>query len=200
MKGKPRTFLHFLTFFCRRYRNNHYICTNNRPLGHKYDQIFQSMRKNNMMEGETLICEARFHYVMFWLPALLVLLAVAFPFVPTGEGTLNTRLLFSGILLVLALLWYIVINNGKRFLLTNKRIILKTGIIMRNSKELMLRKCESINVRQSIMGRILGYGDVIVSTGEEKDVFKYVRNPMTFSTKINEQIDKVSSTSATEVI
>ena len=153
-----------------------------------------------MMEGETLICEARFHYVMFWLPALLVLLAVAFPFVPTGEGTLNTRLLFSGILLVLALLWYIVINNGKRFLLTNKRIILKTGIIMRNSKELMLRKCESINVRQSIMGRILGYGDVIVSTGEEKDVFKYVRNPMTFSTKINEQIDKVSSTSATEII
>ena len=107
---------------------------------------------------------------------------------------------FSGILLVLALLWYIVINNGKRFLLTNKRIILKTGIIMRNSKELMLRKCESINVRQSIMGRILGYGDVIVSTGEEKDVFKYVRNPMTFSTKINEQIDKVSSTSTTEVI
>lgn len=153
-----------------------------------------------MMEGETLICEARFHYVMFWLPALLVLIAVAFPFVPTGEGTLNTRLLFSGILLVLALLWYIVINNGKRFLLTNKRIILKTGIIMRNSKELMLRKCESINVRQSIMGRILGYGDVIVSTGEEKDVFKYVRNPMTFSTKINEQIDKVSSTSTTEII
>ena len=153
-----------------------------------------------MMEGETLICEARFHYVMFWLPALLVLLAVAFPFVPTGEGTLHTRLLFSGILLVLALLWYIVINNGKRFLLTNKRIILKTGIIMRNSKELMLRKCESINVRQSIMGRILGYGDVIVSTGEEKDVFKYVRNPMTFSTKINEQIDKVSSTSTTEIV
>ena len=153
-----------------------------------------------MMEGETLICEARFHYIMFWLPALLVLLAVAFPFVPTGEGTLNTRLLFSGILLVLALLWYIVINNGKRFLLTNKRIILKTGIIMRNSKELMLRKCESINVRQSIMGRILGYGDVIVSTGEEKDVFKYVRNPMTFSTKINEQIDKVSSTAVTEVL
>lgn len=153
-----------------------------------------------MMDGETLICEARFHYVMFWLPALLVLLALAFPFVPTGDGTLNTRLLFSGILLVLALLWYIVINNGKRFLLTNKRIILKTGIIMRNSKELMLRKCESINVRQSIMGRILGYGDVIVSTGEEKDVFKYVRNPMSFSTKINEQIDKVSSTASTDIV
>ena len=44
------------------------------------------------------------------------------------------------------------------------------------------------------MGRILDYGDVIVSTGEDKDVFKYVRSPMWFSTRINEQIDKISTT------
>ena len=141
-----------------------------------------------MMEGE-----AQFHYIMFWLPVLLVILALVFPFIPIGEDTLKIRLLFTGILLVLAFLWYIVINNGKKFTLTNKRIILKTGIVQRNSKELMLRKCESINVRQSIMGRILGYGDVIVSTGEDKDVFKYIKHPMAFSTRINEQIDKIST-------
>ena len=151
------------------------------------------MQKNNMMDGEVVICEAQFHYIMFWLPVLLVILALVFPFIPIGEDTLKIRLLFSGILLVLAFLWYIVINNGKKFTLTNKRIILKTGIVQRNSKELMLRKCESINVRQSIMGRILGYGDVIVSTGEDKDVFKYIKHPMAFSTRINEQIDKIST-------
>ncbi len=148
-----------------------------------------------MMEGEVVICEAKFHYIMFLLPLALTLLAIVFPFIPIGEDTLKTRLIFSGILIVLAALWYLVINNGKKFVLTNKRIILKTGIIMRNSKELMLRKCESINVRQSIIGRILNYGDVIVSTGEDRDVFKYVRSPMWFSTKINEQIDKISSAS-----
>ena len=155
-----------------------------------------SISKSNMMEGEVVICEAKFHYIMFLLPMALALIAIVFPFIPIGEDTLNTRLIFSGILIVLAALWYLVINNGKKFVLTNKRIILKTGIIMRNSKELMLRKCESINVRQSITGRILNYGDVIVSTGEDKDVFKYVRNPMWFSTRINEQIDKISTTSA----
>ena len=149
--------------------------------------------KNNMMEGEEVICEAKFHYFLYWLPILLTLLAIALPFIPIGEDTLKYRLIFSGIFLVLALLWYVVINNGKKFVLTNKRIILKTGIIMRNSKELMLRKCESINVRQSILGRIFNYGDVIVSTGEEKDVFKYIRGPMAFSTKVNEQIDKIST-------
>ena len=152
-----------------------------------------SITKSNMMEGEMVICEAKFHYIMFLLPMSLALIAIVFPFIPIGENTLSTRLIFSGILIVLAALWYLVINNGKKFVLTNKRIILKTGIIMRNSKELMLRKCESINVRQSVMGRILNYGDVIVSTGEEKDVFKYVRNPMWFSTRINEQIDKIST-------
>ncbi len=158
-----------------------------------------SLSKNNMMEGENVICEAKFHYMIYWLPILLTLLAVALPFIPTGEGTLKYRLIFSGIFLVLALLWYIVINNGKKFVLTNKRIILKTGIIMRNSKELMLRKCESINVKQSILGRIFNYGDVIVSTGEEKDVFQYIWSPMAFSTKINEQIDKISTSTKLEV-
>lgn len=151
------------------------------------------------MEGETVIAEAKFHYMLYWLPILLTLLAVALPLIPIGEGTLKYRLIFSGIFLVLAFLWYVVINNGKKFVLTNKRIILKTGIIMRNSKELMLRKCESINVRQTILGRILNYGDVVVSTGEEKDVFKYIWSPMAFSTKINEQIDKISSSTSLEV-
>ena len=158
-----------------------------------------SLSKNNMMEGETVICEAKFHYMLYWLPILLTLLAVALPFIPIGENTLKYRLIFSGIFLVLALLWYIVINNGKKFVLTNKRIILKTGISRRNSTELMLRKCESINVQQTILGRILNYGDVVVSTGEEKDVFKYIWSPMTFSTKINEQIDKISTSTNLEV-
>ncbi len=153
-----------------------------------------ALSQKNMMEGEVVVCEAKFHYMLYWLPGLLVLLALVLPFLQIGEDTMKIRLIFSGIFLVLALLWAIVINNGKKFILTNKRIILKTGIIMRNSKELMLRKCESINVRQSILGRIFNYGNVIVSTGEEKDIFKYIWSPMGFSTKINEQIDKINST------
>ena len=148
-----------------------------------------------MMEGEQIICEARFHYMLYWLPALLLLVAIVLPFIPIGEDTLKYRLIFSGIFIVLAALWAVVINNGKRFILTNKRIILKTGIIMRESNELMLRKCEGIKVTQSIMGRLLNYGNVAVTTGEVVDVFKYIYNPMAFSTKVNEQIDKISTAS-----
>ncbi len=149
------------------------------------------------MDGEQIICEARFHYMLYWLPALLLLVAVVLPFIPIGEDTLKYRLIFSGIFIILAACWAVVINNGKRFILTNKRIILKTGIIMRESNELMLRKCEGIKVSQSIMGRILNYGDVMVTTGEVVDVFQYIYAPMGFSTKVNEQIDKINQTMQT---
>ncbi len=151
----------------------------------------------NLMEGEHVVCEAKFHYMLYWLPMLLVLVAVVLPFLSIGEDTLEYRLIFSAVFLVLAALWAIVINNGKRFILTNKRIILKTGIIQRDSNELMLRKCEGIKVTQSIMGRLLNYGDVMVTTGEVIDTFKYIYNPMAFSTKVNEQIDKISTAAAT---
>ncbi|MBR3088595.1 MAG: PH domain-containing protein [Prevotella sp.] len=154
-----------------------------------------SFINKNLMEGEHVVCEAKFHYMLYWLPILLVIVALALPFIPIGDDTLKYRLIFTGIFLLLAALWAIVINNGKRFILTNKRIILKTGIIQRNSNELMLRKCEGIKVTQSIMGRLLNYGNVAVTTGEVVDVFKYIYNPMAFSTKVNEQIDKISTAS-----
>lgn len=150
------------------------------------------LNKNNMMEGEHVVAEARFHYMLYWVPALLVLFAIALPFIKIGEDTAKIRWIFSGIFLLLGVIWAIIINNGKRFILTNKRLILKTGIIMRESNELMLRKCEGIKVRQTILGRIFNYGDVQVSTGEEVDTFRYIWNPVGFSTKVNEQIDKIS--------
>ena len=71
------------------------------------------LNKNNMMEGEQVIAQARFHYMLYWVPALLVLLAIALPFIKIGEDTLKIRLIFSGVFLLLALIWAVIINNGK---------------------------------------------------------------------------------------
>ena len=60
-------------------------------------------------------------------------------------------------------LWNLVklnfIENG----LTNKRVIYKKGVISRNTEEMRLNKIETVEVKQSILGRILGYGDVKVT-------------------------------------
>ena len=43
---------------------------------------------------------------------------------------------------------------------TNLRVVHKTGFIKRQTFEMSLDKVESVDVNQSILGRILNYGDV----------------------------------------
>ena len=45
---------------------------------------------------------------------------------------------------------------------TNRRVVAKTGLISRDTVELNLSKVESVGVHQSILGRVLGYGSIIV--------------------------------------
>ena len=96
------------------------------------------------------------------------------------------------LLLLAALIWAVNIYGGRKYLLTNKRLILKRGIIKRNSLDLILRRCEGVSISQSIMGRILDYGTVIVSTGEVSNSFSHIENPVKFSSMINQQIADIN--------
>ena len=65
--------------------------------------------------------------------------------------------------------------------ITSKRIIKKSGVIMRDTAEIRLCKVESISVQQGFLGRIFGYGTVtIVGTGGNGAVMKGVDDPLAF--------------------
>ncbi|MBK7713772.1 MAG: PH domain-containing protein [Bacteroidales bacterium] len=67
------------------------------------------------------------------------------------------------------------------FVITNRRIIIKTGFIARNTFEMNLSKIESVNVDQSFMGRIFGYGSMtIIGTGGTRESFHNISKPMEF--------------------
>lgn len=83
--------------------------------------------------------------------------------------------------------------GGRQYVLTNRRIIAKKGLVQRDSLELLLRKCEGVQIRQSVLGRIFDYGTVIVTTGEATNYFEYIKNPIAFSSAINQMIDSLKS-------
>ena len=73
------------------------------------------------------------------------------------------------------------------FAITNKRVIIKTGLLSRKTIEMNLSKIESVNVDQTILGRILGFGDItIVGTGGTKETFHKIKRPLTFRMKFQE--------------
>lgn len=91
--------------------------------------------------------------------------------------------------MLFAVLGSVSAHGGRQYALTNKRIIAKKGIIERNSLELMLRKCEGVQIKQTMLGRIFNYGTVYVTTGDATNSFEYIQDPIVFSTKIHQMID-----------
>ena len=70
--------------------------------------------------------------------------------------------------------------------ITSKRVIRKSGVIMRDTAEIRLNKVESVSVKQGFLGRIFGYGDVIISgSGGNDAVMKGVKDPLAFRASVD---------------
>jgi uncharacterized membrane protein YdbT with pleckstrin-like domain len=68
---------------------------------------------------------------------------------------------------------------------TNLRVVHKTGFIKRRTFEMSLDKVESVDVNQSIVGRMLNYGDVTVrGVGEGSETIKTIASPLDFRNHI----------------
>jgi uncharacterized membrane protein YdbT with pleckstrin-like domain len=62
---------------------------------------------------------------------------------------------------------------------TNRRIIYKKGLIRRQTNEMNMDKVESVQVEQSILGRMLDYGTVtILGTGEGFETLRTIASPI----------------------
>jgi uncharacterized membrane protein YdbT with pleckstrin-like domain len=73
---------------------------------------------------------------------------------------------------------------------TNKRVIIKTGLLRRRTFELLLSKVESIGVEEGLMGRMFGYGSVVVrGTGGTPEPFANVGHPLEFRRQVQQQIE-----------
>jgi uncharacterized membrane protein YdbT with pleckstrin-like domain len=68
---------------------------------------------------------------------------------------------------------------------TNLRVVHKTGFIKRRTFEMSLDKVESVDVNQSILGRILNYGSVTVrGVGEGAETIDTIAAPLDFRNHI----------------
>lgn len=143
----------------------------------------------NLMPNETVVYRVRLHWSTF-LPA-------AFTFVLALFATYHNMRVFDGILYLVAaaLIVAALINYlSSEFAVTNKRVIVKVGLLSRNSYELLLNRIEGIEVEQSILGRLLGFGTIIVrGTGGSKEIFYKIENPIQFRRKVQEQIAEIVS-------
>lgn len=152
-------------------------------MGRYIDEILQP--------GERLLYSTTIHWVVYlpglalWVLALAVIIfgnAVA-PGIG-GVGLIIVALILLGIGLVLVLrAWFR--RWTTEFDVTDRRIVQKNGFIERRTVEMNMDKVESVDVNQSIMGRIFDYGEVIIrGTGESWEPIRTIGSPLKFRNHI----------------
>jgi uncharacterized membrane protein YdbT with pleckstrin-like domain len=98
------------------------------------------------------------------------------------------------------LLATVIKRNSSDFAVTNKRVMMKVGVFSTRSIELLLTKIEAIAVNQSFIGRIFGYGDIVVTgSGGTREAFFNIRGPLEFRGAVQAVADAQSSPPSTAI-
>jgi uncharacterized membrane protein YdbT with pleckstrin-like domain len=144
-----------------------------------------------LQPGEKVLYSTNAHWI-FYLPAIaawivaLALYIIARNTVSPGLETMWLVLAAAAALvaaLATAKAWFHVWTTETD--VTNLRVVHKTGFIKRRTFEMSLDKVESVDVNQSILGRILNYGDVTVrGVGEGLETIKTIASPLDFRNHI----------------
>ena len=82
-------------------------------------------------------------------------------------------------------------RNATEMAVTNHRVVVKTGLLSRKTIEMMLNKVESIEISETPVGRIFGYGTiVIIGTGGTSEPFHKMAHPLEFRSHVQQQIEQ----------
>jgi hypothetical protein len=146
-------------------------------------------------QREVVIMEERMHAAVFLLPPLMALVGIAVAlFIRSFPGygmDMIAGIAFIGFMLgaLLELVRTTVRYFTGHLTLTNKRIVIKRGLFNRQSYEILLKQVEGIGVRQPIVGRIFGFGTIIVTgTGGARPRFTGLHDPQGFRERAQEEI------------
>jgi uncharacterized membrane protein YdbT with pleckstrin-like domain len=161
---------------------------------------------SNLVPGETLIYETRLHWIvmlghlivgclLLGIPGALLL---AYALSHTGMDAIDLHLMEAGgaAMLVAGLIVVLIgaaRRNATEMAVTNHRVVIKTGLMSRKTIEMLLNKVESIEVSESAVGRMLGYGTIVmIGTGGTPEPFHKMARPLEFRSRVQQEIEKLT--------
>lgn len=163
---------------------------------------FMKYIESNLLENEKLVYEIGPHWIVFTSGCAMIALGIVlWLFLPLVTSVAKMNIIAGFTIhniaflvcfcvgmywLVSAYIYYMTSEYG----ITNKRVLIKTGWIERESLELMLDKVEGVLVDQTIMGRVFNFGMItVIGTGGTRDSFPFIPDPLQFRKEVQQQIE-----------
>jgi uncharacterized membrane protein YdbT with pleckstrin-like domain len=147
--------------------------------------------KRDLIQGEKLIYETGLHWSVLVWPVIIAAIVAAGGVVCLLQK--DTNFLYAGAALLVVALIIVGVAMFRRsaveMAVTNRRVIIKTGLASRRSLEIMLAKVESIGIEESAMGRMFGYGTLTIhGTGGTPEPFRRIAHPAEFRRQVQQQV------------
>jgi uncharacterized membrane protein YdbT with pleckstrin-like domain len=153
----------------------------------------------NLGKDETIMYSASVSLWRYWVSFLIggffafgALLGMAASLSgKSGNGMVGSK--FEAVVLFIALgviAWPLIARKSTELVITSKRLIAKFGVTSTQSIEIRFDRIETVRVKQSLMGRILNYGDIVVTgTGSTFDPIPDISKPMKFRAALNDAME-----------
>jgi uncharacterized membrane protein YdbT with pleckstrin-like domain len=158
----------------------------------------------NLVPGETVIYETRLHWIVMLGHLIVGCLLLGVPGAllltyalsqtnmdPTDQHLMeagDVALLVCGLVVILI---GVTRRNATEMAVTNRRVVIKTGLMNRKTIEMLLNKVESIEVNETAAGRMLGYGTIVmIGTGGTSEPFHKMAHPLEFRSHVQQQIEQ----------
>jgi len=122
----------------------------------------------NLLPGESVVLLRHRHWIaatgsLLWPALLVVVVGVLDHFLQDSLVARDAKLVATLAAVAILGWWAIVLWlrwNGTSFTITDQRVILDRGVLSRASKIIPIDRVQDVSTRQSILGRVFGYGTV----------------------------------------
>ncbi len=141
--------------------------------------------RSTLAPNETPCYRTSLHWIIFArfaLAGIVLFLFAAIPFAIAVQAVAGSEIGWFALPLPMFLLVPPALAFGSsEIVITDRRVLIKTGIIRRQTAEMFISKVESIGVEQGFIGRMLDYGAVrIRGTGGFEEAFDAIARPLVF--------------------
>jgi len=161
--------------------------------------------EEHLAPQEKIIYRAHVHWIVLLaalLPSVIATIVIAFGgsivaglgFAPAIVAPLALAKWPLLILCGIAVIDGLIVYFATELVITNQKVVGKTGFIRRDTTEVLLRRVEAGTVSQSVLGRLLGYGTVlVVGTGGTSTSVGYIADPIRFRYSLLEQLETIDN-------
>jgi uncharacterized membrane protein YdbT with pleckstrin-like domain len=146
----------------------------------------------HLLPGESITYRTTLHWKVYRWPVFITILAV--PLVYYAFNSEHKPLAAVPVAVaVIAFFLAFLKRRSSEYAVTNKRVIVKEGVMQSRSVELLLGKVESITVTQGLAGKLFGYGEIVITgSGGTKEPFSGIQAPFDFRRAVQAATDSGS--------